>query len=121
MSKVLADDLASLSVQDVSRLHWLPGHSWTATWDDGSTVRLGLSSNGQLLSVSYVYDCRGVSLRIPITSSRCRTGPRRKWFLCPLELLGVPCKRRVGILFLKWGVFGCRRCHRLKYHSQPAK
>lgn len=118
MSKVLADDITSLSIRDVSGLHWLPGRAWTATWDDGSTVRLGLSSNGRLLTMSYVYDCRGMNLRIPVTTSRCRVGGRRKWFVCPLEVLGVPCKRRVGILFLKWGLFGCRHCHRLGYQSQ---
>ena len=46
-------------------------------------------------------------------------GGRRWWFICPLTVDGVPCKRRASKLYLPPGgrLFGCRHCHRLSYES----
>ena len=52
--------------------------------------------------------------------SPCPFGGARPWFLCPLVVVGEPCRRRVRILYRPWGsrYFGCRRCHHLTYRSR---
>src|SRR5262249_46565638 len=61
------------------------------------------------------------SLNYPIglTSTVPRFGGLRWWFVCPLVVRGVPCRRRVGKLYLPGNAryFGCRRCYDLTYTS----
>lgn len=47
-------------------------------------------------------------------------GGGRWWFVCPLSVRGVSCRRRCRILYLAPGsvYFGCRECHRLTYESR---
>jgi hypothetical protein len=56
--------------------------------------------------------------RINLTSTPCHFGGRRWWLVCPLVRGGVPCGRRVGVVYKGWNYFGCRRCHDLAYESQ---
>jgi hypothetical protein len=46
-------------------------------------------------------------------------GGVRFWFICPLIGLSVPCRRRVGKLYLppNCKYFGCRHCYQLSYSS----
>jgi hypothetical protein len=41
---------------------------------------------------------------------------RRWWFICPLVVQGVACRRRVATLYGNT-LFGCRHCHDLTYQS----
>ena len=54
-----------------------------------------------------------------LTTSTLRGGGLRWWFLCPLKVNGVQCRRRVAKLYLPppASYFGCRACHRLTYTS----
>jgi hypothetical protein len=56
---------------------------------------------------------------VPITATTCRFGGQRFWFCCPKVVNGIPCKRRVAVLYLLPGdkVFGCRLCLNLTYSS----
>ena len=58
--------------------------------------------------------------KIQLTTTPCRLGGIRYWFICPLVKNGVPCGRRVGTLFLSSGgkYFGCRHCYDLSYESR---
>jgi len=58
--------------------------------------------------------------KIGLTTTQCRFGGVRYWFICPLSRNGVPCGRRVGTLFLSSGgkYFGCRHCCNLSYESR---
>jgi hypothetical protein len=58
--------------------------------------------------------------KIGLTTTQCRFGGVRYWFICPLSRNGVPCGRRVGTLFLSSGgkYFGCRHCYDLSYESR---
>ena len=49
---------------------------------------------------------------IPLTSTNCHGGGRRRWFLCP------GCGSRRAILYLGQELFRCRSCHGLAYASQ---
>lgn len=56
--------------------------------------------------------------KVSLTFTRCFFGGYRYWFVCPLICNGVPCGKRVGVLYLTGKYFGCRSCHRLLYDSQ---
>ena len=56
--------------------------------------------------------------RVEVTKTSCYFGGYRYWFICPLVRSGVPCRRRVGVLYVGGSHFGCRRCHDLAYQSQ---
>lgn len=55
---------------------------------------------------------------IEMTTTACRYGGKRYWFICPLSKNGVYCGRRVGVLYSigKW--FGCRYCGDIAYQAQ---
>ncbi len=58
--------------------------------------------------------------KVQLTTTPCRYGGVRYWFICPLNINGVYCGRRVGTLFLAPGgrYFGCRHCYNLSYESR---
>ncbi len=49
---------------------------------------------------------------ISITKIQCRYGGCRYYFLCS------NCSRRISTLYLSDGIFSCRKCQNLIYHSQ---
>ena len=55
---------------------------------------------------------------IEFTTTPCRYGGIRYWFICPLYKSGKYCGRRVGVIYSigKW--FGCRHCGDIAYNSQ---
>ena len=57
--------------------------------------------------------------RVRVVATQSHYGGRRWWWLCPLVVNGIPCRRRVGKLYLPpdGQYFGCRHCHRLTYAS----
>ena len=67
------------------------------------------SSDGVISNLDY---------RIQLTSTPCYFGGKRYWFICPLSKDGVPCNRRVGVLYMADKYFGCRKCYDLAYRSQ---
>ena len=66
-------------------------------------------------------DFEDVSLPIRLQTSQPYYGGQRWWFTCPLVVGGIPCNRRVGILYLPDDAryFGCRHCHELVYRREP--
>lgn len=88
-----------------------------------SFVRLPLGTDGLLLQLHYRVG-RGepkvdVEEVIPLTTTRPGWGGIRWWFVCPLDVLGRPCARRVAKLYLppSGRYFGCRHCYELTYTS----
>jgi hypothetical protein len=57
--------------------------------------------------------------RVRLLTTKPHFGGARWWFVCPFQLDGEACQRRVGKLYLPPGQsrFGCRRCHDLTYKS----
>ncbi|EKD67325.1 MAG: hypothetical protein ACD_48C00479G0005 [uncultured bacterium] len=55
---------------------------------------------------------------VRLVTSPCYFGGKRWWFRCPLLINGLPCSRRVGVLYLAGKYFGCRKCYDLAYQSQ---
>jgi hypothetical protein len=85
---------------------------------DGFVIQLEVVDAGKLLILRYQHADKPVELRIPITTTPCQFGGERSWFLCPLDVSGAACGRRVPKLYLDRGLFGCRQCHNLAYASQ---
>jgi len=58
--------------------------------------------------------------KINLTTTPCHFGGVRYWFICPLNVNGVYCGRRTGMLYLASGghYFGCRHCYNLSYVSR---
>src|SRR5262245_52709336 len=52
-----------------------------------------------------------VDQHFSLTWMPCNFGGRRPWLVCG-------CGRRVGLIYLRYGFFACRRCHKLNYASQ---
>jgi hypothetical protein len=53
-----------------------------------------------------------ISARIHFTETAIRFGGWRLWMCCPR------CQRRSRVLYIGLGRIACRRCFRLRYHSQ---
>jgi hypothetical protein len=61
---------------------------------------------------------RQVHYTVPLTSTPCTYGGRRRWFLCPGVVAGRSCGRRVAKLYSDGVYFLCRRCYDLTYESR---
>jgi len=62
----------------------------------------------------------GVETVYPMIPTYPRFGGVRWWFVCPLSVNGVECRKRVGKLYLppRQKYFGCRHCYDLSYQSR---
>lgn len=60
-----------------------------------------------------------VEYRVALSTILLCSGGLRWYFQCPLSINGIPCNRRVCILYLPPGAryFACRDCHDLTYKS----
>ncbi len=59
-----------------------------------------------------------MDFNVQLTTTPCKYGGKRYWFICPLYKNGQYCGKRVGVIFSigKW--FGCRHCGNIAYASQ---
>lgn len=140
MSKSIAEQSNSLSI------FWLKKHDYLnkdySYRSGGITWSYGYSENKNSISFSVVKDNYGtpeerayinlrytntnrasgekndMNYKIELTTTPCRYGGKRYWFICPLSKNGIPCRRRVGVIFNigKW--FGCRHCGDIAYAKQ---
>ena len=79
-----------------------------------SSVRFFYTQTDNVTGEKKEYDYEVKLLRTP-----CHYGYfKRHWFECPLVKGGVPCGRRVGVLYKNGDYFGCRHCYELTYSSR---
>ena len=82
-------------------------------WED-SSIQLTYKDcdvNGREIRLHY---------KVNLTTTPCTYGGERFWFICPGLKNGIPCKRRVGVLYKpKRGCpyFACLHCYDLTYES----
>jgi hypothetical protein len=122
--KTTVEESMSLGIGDF-RIH--PRSAGTFVWEwatgDQAAVSYAVAwgTAGPILTLHYHcwWDDEDVQIPIRLQTTPTQFGGERWWFSCPLLLDGVPCKRRVGKLYLPPGVkyFGCRLCHDLTYRS----
>ncbi len=56
--------------------------------------------------------------KVSLATSLCYYGGTRLWFLCPHLKDGMPCARRIGVLYKIGEHFACRHCFHLTYRSR---
>ena len=111
-------------------LGWCSGTmTWTSGWSETKSsigFQTSITNEEKYLRVYYTQtdnhtgEKKDFDYRIPITTTPCRYGGERYWFICPLSTNGRYCGRRVGTLYKAGNYFGCRHCHRITYASRNA-
>ena len=73
-----------------------------------------------LLQLRYTAKDESVDVVYPMTGTYPHYGGVRWWFICPLSVNGVDCRRRVGKLYIppRQKYFGCRSCYDLSYKTR---
>jgi hypothetical protein len=95
----------------------------TFYWQSGNSsvgFRLFWRNAVPLLQLRYTINSERVELVCPMTATQPHYGGVRWWFVCPLIVNGVACRKRVGKLYAppRQKYFGCRHCHNLSYRSR---
>ena len=129
--KTETDHITQLSITDLTKRGILDGMlPCTLRWQNnilGTEQKVDVAvcrkGGNQICELSYELGASKTGknyhrCKVTITTTPCHYGGTRRWFLCPMKNDGVLCKKRVAILYLKEGSFGCRHCHHLTYSSQ---
>ena len=103
--------------------------TWTNSYS-GSESRIGIgvwsTPDKPLMRLNYTQTSNDTGEKkdfmydIPLTSTPCRYGGKRWWFICPMSRNGRYCGRRVATLYLGDELFACRHCYDLTYASRNA-
>jgi hypothetical protein len=104
-----------------------PGLWFSWCWCDRETgekkASINVRTHLDLVVLSYRSrkpgeEWKDVAESIRLTWTSCNYGGRRPWFVCPGVVNGVPCQRRVAVLYGTGDYFLCRHCYGLAYESQ---
>jgi hypothetical protein len=102
---------------------------WTLNGEPCSSIGYVLAKHGALpVSMRLRYatansttngDSRACDYWVSITTTACKYGGVRLWFMCPAWKNGIACRRRCRKLYLspRGHAFACRVCHDLTYES----
>jgi hypothetical protein len=134
MSKSIANELNQISTGFLNRHSYFSGwRSGTITWisssyfgDHKSSVSIEVSTGDkyEYLRIHYTQTenstaaQRNFDYKIPLTTTPCRYGGKRYWFICPWYRNGIYCGRRVGSLYKGEDYFACRHCYDLTYETR---
>lgn len=134
MSKNKTDDTKKISTSFLKKHGYF--HGWragTITWtrsgrwgESESSVGIVISTleGDNYLHITYTQtdrdtnEKRDFDYKIPLTTTPCRYGGKRYWFVCPWHKNGVYCGKRVGKLYMGGDYFACRHCYELTYDSR---
>ena len=126
-SKMTVEECRELDINRFVRAGMIaPLQIGTVTWRDQHTGKVVASIDfltkpvGDSLELLLKYRLQrqeNVNLPIRLQTTVPHFGGSRWWFTCPLLNDGLPCRRRVGKLYLRGKFFGCRHCHDLTYRS----
>lgn len=139
MAKATAEQSNRLSIIWLKKHHYLSPkqHIGSTKWggirwgDEGDNIGFIVTTNLQdtggeedNIRLRYTHtDSRSdkkeaLDYRIRLTTTPCRYGGVRYWFICPLFKNGQRCGKRVGVLYQIGKYFGCRYCGNIAYASQ---
>lgn len=119
MSRIFAESVPDLMVSALNKKSQIKnGNVCEVTWSGffgEQAVRCAFTINAVESYMIVSYDAEGKFYRysVKLRETTPFFGGKRYWFLCPLN-----CNRRVGVLYLVNGHFGCRYCHGVVYRSQ---
>lgn len=134
MSKSEADNVKKISTAFLKKHGYFKGWrsgtmSWTNSglWGENKSsvgVEVSTSDGASHLRITYTQTDRDTEkkkefdYKIPLTTTACRYGGERYWFICPWYKDGKYCGKRVGTLYKDGDYFACRHCYELGYSSQ---
>lgn len=104
-----------------------PSHYFSLSWTRNGkpTGNIGALVNADATRITLLYKYRRnegpweeVKQTIPVVYTPCNYGGKRPWFLCACSKNGVPCGRRVAVLYGADKLFACRYCYELRYQNQ---
>lgn len=78
-------------------------------------------NNRRLLRLSYKAAGEPLEYDVELVTTPCNYGGVRYWFICPASRSGIPCRRRIAVLYATGPYFACRKCNDLAYQSQQEK
>ena len=111
-----AEHCLRLDVASMARRKLLGGGTFTWRWSNtysGEEVgSINLRVAGDLIRLSYAIDGVATTQNVYVSHTPCNYGGTRPWLNCP------QCHQRIGVLFLRGGAFGCRKCANVRYTSQ---
>lgn len=131
-----ADDVKKIATSFLKKHGYFQGWlSGTMTWtrsgmwgENKSSVGISVSTFNDdgdgYLRINYTQTDRDTKekkdfdYKIPLTTTPCRYGGKRYWFICPWYKSGIYCGRRVGTLYKDGDYFACRHCYNLTYSSR---
>ncbi|MCR4334451.1 MAG: hypothetical protein NUV47_01850 [Patescibacteria group bacterium] len=140
MSKPIAEQSNSLSIFWLKKYGYLDkdcsykcgGITWTYGYSKNknsisfSVIKDGCDTSEERAYINLRYTNTNkysggkddIDYKIELTTTPCRYGGKRYWFICPLYKNEIYCGRRVGVIFSigKW--FGCRHCGNIAYSKQ---
>ncbi len=129
--KTETDDCRRLSIFDLERFDFFVGYNcgsvvWTNHYGEKNTIGVDATTYTEDPHVRLYYTQTNISTgikedldyRIPLTTTPCNLGGKRYWFICPWQVNGTYCGRRVGVLYKGTKYFACRHCHNLTYSSR---
>ena len=121
------EDYCDLDVRYLSNENLLlPGRQATLSWTNQRgkiQATVDVLTNMGSVSLKYHYGVgagiwQHVHETVQLAWTPCTYGGKRPWFVCPGEVVGKPCERRVAILYGPEPRFRCRHCLDLRYVSQ---
>jgi hypothetical protein len=132
MGKNTCDGLRTISIYWLKKQGYLSGNymggtiTWTDRWENKNSIGISVYAGLSEINLNYTNTSHDgikneMNYNAQITSTPCYLGGKRYWFICPLVRSGVPCQRRVAILYQGGKYFGCRKCLNLAYESQQQK
>ena len=130
--KDTADGLKTLDMAQLRKWDYLTGGykegtiSWSNAGDEQSSINIEVSTtpDNQYIRLSYIQtdqfsgEQEAFNYQHGITTTPCRYGGVRYWFICHLTANGQYCGRRVQKIYKNGNYFGCRHCHNLSYASR---
>ncbi len=135
MSKSEANNLKKISVGFLKEhgyfKSWKPAGviTWTRNnWGEENKSSVGIEvsikEGEKYLRIYYTQtdletqEKKDFDYKIPLTTTPCRYGGVRYWFVCPCYKNGVYCGKRVAKLYKNGDYFACRHCYNLTYESR---
>ncbi len=86
--------------------HWKSGViTWTSHWGDMNSISFTSSPDEKLVTFHYEQsyldtgEKKTIDYQARLTTTPCNFGGERFWFICPLQMSGIPCGRRVAVLY----------------------
>lgn len=131
-TKTEADDLKKIETSFLKKhgyfCGWKSGTiTWTNEWSENKSsvgIEVSVMDNENYFRIHYTQTDRDsgekkdFDYKIPLTTTSCRFGGKRYWFICPWYKNGEYCGRRVGVLYKDGDYFACRHCYNLTYSSR---